>query len=343
MQPEFALCFEGRLTRELSSVGARVHDLGRVRVRQPFSIWRSRRQLAKLLQERRFDLAVCHSAWSQAIFGPEVRKAGSPLVFWMHDASAGRHWLERWAKTVIPDLAICNSQYTRKTLPNLYLSAKASVLHYPVAEPQRVHKDDRAQVRRELNTLPDSLVIIQVSRMERWKGQLLHLEALSALRDLHGWLFWLVGGAQWPREQRFWRELKARADQLGIADRVRFAGERSDVPRLLNGADIYCQPNIGPEPFGIVFAEAMLAQLPVVTTAMGGAIELVHETCGLLVRPDDADHLAASLRKLIESPAMRTRLGLAGPARVAQLCNPDTQIKYLNELLQGCMNAKAAA
>jgi len=51
-------------------------------------------------------------------------------------------------------------------------------------------------------------------------------------------------------------------------------------------------------------------------------MEIVDETCGLLVQPGDPNSLAESLRALIQSPALRLELGRAGPARARQLCDP---------------------
>ena len=73
------------------------------------------------------------------------------------------------------------------------------------------------------------------------------------------------------------------ATELGISDRVRFAGQRDDVPGLLAAADVFCQPNTGPEPFGIAYVEALWSRLPVVATQFGGAQEIVDDSCGLLV------------------------------------------------------------
>ena len=69
----------------------------------------------------------------------------------------------------------------------------------------------------------------------------------------------------------------------GLAERVRFLGERADVPDLLGAADIHCQPNSSPEPFGLAFVEALHAALPVVTSDAGGAREIVTPACGVLV------------------------------------------------------------
>src|SRR5262249_34060399 len=185
----------------------------------------------------------------------------------------------------------------------------------------------------ELNTAEDATVIIQVSRMERLKGQALHLEALVMLRDLPGWVCWQVGGAQRPQEIKYLEELKSAAVRLGIAERVHFLGQRSDIPRLLAAADIYCQPNLSPEGFGITFIEALYAGLPVVTAAIGGACEIVDDSCGILVPPEDAHALAASLRWLILDRTSRTSLGLAGPARARKLCDPSTQVQQLYKVL----------
>ncbi len=167
--------------------------------------------------------------------------------------------------------------------------------------------------------------------MEEWKGQALHLEALGRLTDLTGWVCWLVGGAQRSGEMQYLARLKKRAEELGIADHVRFPGQRSDVEKLLAAADIYCQPNTGPEPFGIAFIEALYAGLPVVTTAIGGACEIVDESCGVLVPPQDKDALAESLRSLIQDQIRRARLGAAGPARARKLCDVKTQMQQLHE------------
>jgi glycosyltransferase involved in cell wall biosynthesis len=122
---------------------------------------------------------------------------------------------------------------------------------------------------------------------------------------------------------------------------MRFLGPRTDVPRLLAAADIHCQPNTGPEPFGIAFVEALYAGLPVVTTALGGALEIVDDRCGILVPPDDASALTAALASLIREPSRRKELGHGGVARAKELCDPVTQLPQLYEVLQGCVSPPA--
>jgi glycosyltransferase involved in cell wall biosynthesis len=329
----FALCFDGRLGQELREEGASVALLGGARVSRPWTVWRARAALAELLRRERYEAVVCHSPWSQAIFGPVVRSAGRPLVFFQHDALEGKHWLERWARVTPPDLGISNSRFTAGTLRNVYPAVPGKVRYLPVVPPASASGEARARVRSELGTGVDDVVIIQACRMEAWKGHRLLLEALGRLRPVPGWMLWVAGGAQRPYEARYLAGLEALASELGIRERVRFLGQRSDVPRLLRAADIHCQPNLGPEPFGIAFIEALQARLPVVTTAMGGPLEIIDSSCGVLVAPRP-EPLAEALRRLVESPEERRRLGAAGPARAEVLCEPGVFFQGLAEDFQ---------
>ena len=334
MESSFALCFAGRLSEELIAADAPVHWLGEVRIRQPLSMRRARRKLRELLGRKAFDVVVTHSSWSQAIFGPVARRANAPLAFYLHGTTNGRHWLERWASRTPPDLALCNSRFTAQKLPEIYPRTRAEIVYCPVALPGQIDSAaDRARTRAELQTPEDATVIIQVSRMESLKGHALHLEALSLLKDLPDWVCWQVGGAQRPGEIQYLAELKKSAARLGIAERVRFLYQRSDVARLLAAADIYCQPNTRPESFGIALIEALNARLPVVTTSIGGACEIVDDTCGVLVPPNNISALATSLRRLIQDRTLRRRLGNAGPARARQLSDPAMQMNQLREAL----------
>src|SRR5579862_3264438 len=336
IDPEFALCFDGRLRDELTAAGAPVHMLGEVRVRHPLSILRARRRLAELLDERAIDVVICHLAWAQAIFGPVARAFGVPLVFWAHDATDARHWLDRWARLTPPDLAICNSNFTAATTRHLYPRVATQVVYCPVSPPAfKASVSDRAEVRAEFNTPPDATVIVQVSRMEEWKGQRLHLETLGQSRDLPNWACWIVGAAQRPDEARYERELHAVAKQNGIEERVRFVGQRSDVSRVLSAADIYCQPNTGPEPFGLTLIEALQAGLPVITSAMGGATEVVNDSCGILVPVRSVAALASALRLLVNNGELRRRMGESGPSRARELTDPAVQLSRFRTALDG--------
>ena len=330
---EVALCFDGRLSGELDATGIPVHRLPEVRASRPLTVIRARRALTDLLSRGRFDRVICHSAWAQGLLGPAVKQARIPLVFWVHDLVTGKHWTERLARCVRPDLVICTSRYTAASMPTFYADVPTVVVAPPVsADAPRLTHTERAAVRAELDSPVDAMVIVQVSRMDPWKGHALAIEALAQLAELP-WVSWIVGGAQRPAEVAYAEALRADADRLGVADRVRFLGERTDVRRLLAAAEIHCQANLRPDAFGITFVEALAAGLPVVTTAIGGALEIVDDSCGILVPPNDPAALASSLRRLIGDPVLRARLGAAGPARARALCDPAAQMRRLVDAL----------
>ena len=334
LDSEFALCFEGRLSRELTAAGARVHQLGEVRVSRPQTVRRGRRALAALMASGCFDRVICHASWSHAIFGGAVRRGGIPLVVWAHDVLDGQHWTERWARRTAPDLAVCNSAFTAASVDAIHSGVPLAVVHPPVdSAPIRLSSTERAAVRAEIDTPIDTMVVVQASRMEQWKGHALLLDALTRVRHREGWVCWQIGGAQRPQELEYLESLRARARELRIADRVRFVGQRDDVPRLLAAADVHCQPNTSPEPFGVAFVEALAAGIPVVTSALGGALEIVDSSCGVLVPPSNPSALATALQQLLADAPLRARLAAGGPHRARALSDPASQLRRLHAAL----------
>ena len=333
MAPEFGLCFDGRLSAKLEETGVALYRLGGVRLTRPASVWRARRTLRRLVGTESFDVVVSHSPWVNAVFGPVLRSNELPLVQWLHNPPTDS-WVDRWARRTTPRLVVCNSRYTASTVESRFPRSEIEWMYYPVqlATPS-ASVESRVAVREELETPEHAVVIVQASRLEAWKGHRVHLDALGQLRHVPGWVAWVLGGAQRPFEARYLAELEALAAARGIAGRVRFVGERSDVGRVLAAADIYCQPNIEPEPFGIVFLEALSAGLPVVSMNRGGPSEVVDASCGVLVPVGDVPALSAVLERLIREGNARRVLGHGGPIRARQVSDPATQLAVLSDLL----------
>jgi glycosyltransferase involved in cell wall biosynthesis len=289
-----------------------------------------------VLAEARPDVVVAHGSWPHAVFAPVVRSAGLRFVHFVHGEVTGRHWLERWAARIPPDLVVANSRFTAGSAATLFPDTPSEVVYPPVPAPDVPgHEESRRRVRAELTTSDEAVVILMVSRIESLKGHAVLLDALSQIRDIPGWMCWVVGGAQRPHEVELLASLRRQADALGVADRVRFAGPRADVLAVMAAADVYCQPNTGPEGFGLTFVEALYAGLPVVTSSFGGAAEIVDGTCGLLTAPVDAAAVAAALRDLIQDPSHRRMLGAAGPNRAESLCDPARQLEAASAALLG--------
>jgi glycosyltransferase involved in cell wall biosynthesis len=330
----FALAYDGRLRRELDTAGAEVVTIGAARARAPWTIWRARRELADLLQARGTPaVVVAHSPWALAVLGTVAQDAGALTVLYLHNPPAPALWPDGWARRMPVDLVIANSRYTAEASRPLLPAIHIACLHPPV-DVIPVVPADRLRVRRELGTGSDDVVILQASRMEAWKGHKTLIDALAALRDVPGWTAWIAGGAQRATERAYVVSIRRAVTAAGLEPRVRFTGERADIASLAAAADIYCQANRDPEPFGIAFIEALGAGLPVVTTAAGGAPEIVAEECGRLVPPGDVPALTSALQELIVSAALRRALGACGPTRARALCDAPTQMARLTQIVK---------
>ncbi len=116
--------------------------------------------------------------------------------------------------------------------------------------------------------------------------------------------------------------LEREARELGIAGRVRFFGwlPQEEVHRQLRSAGIYVGPSRRhgdgtQEAQGLAFAEAMLAGLPVVATAVGGIPEAIrHEETGLLVPPENPEAIALAICRLVDDGELARRLARSAHA-----------------------------
>jgi glycosyltransferase involved in cell wall biosynthesis len=294
-----------------------------------------------LLKTQGYDAVICHGNWPYAVFAPVVRTSRAALVLWSHDCISEKSRWNSALRSVKPDLVLANSRFTANGVRGVLPDVPIEVVYHPLDSQAVERSSARRSVRPELGTPDDDVVILCASRLERWKGHAELVQALGRLRGKPGWRCWLAGGPQRSLETKYLSELKRLAADLRITDRVQFLGQRSDVPQLMAASDVFCQPNVEGEPFGVVFVEALQAGIPVVTSAIGGALEIVTDGCGKLTPPRDVAALAEALAELIDSPAARMELGAAGPERASALCDPRRQLSRLNDLLASASAGQA--
>ncbi len=319
VESSYAVCFAGAVADALRAGDAKVYTLGPVRARRLDQIWRARRALRSILDGNTWDVVCVHSSWSQAIFGPGVLRRGLPLVRWLHAPRAGPAWLEYWASRAPAAMILCNSRYTRDSVKERGAAARLAVQYPPAALPaEAAHNRDAVRV--ELGTPLDAVVIVLAARLEVGKGHALLIDGLSRL-PAHGWEAWIAGGVQQPAERIYIDTLRRQAEAARLNGRLRFLGQRDDVARLLAAADVYCQPNQAPDSFGLSFIEALAAGLPVVTTRMGAAPEIVNGKCGVLTEPGSAIELSQALARLIDDGDERRAMSVAARSRAREFCD----------------------
>lgn len=150
-----------------------------------------------------------------------------------------------------------------------------------------------------------------VAHLSAEKGHSTLLEAISQLdSQFSGVTFLFIG------EGKLRTDLERQARRMGLDNRVRFTGFRTNPEALMKSLDIFCLPSLS-EGLSSAILAAMACRLPVVATQVGGIPELVVDgVTGFLVPPCHPERLREALSQLLASVQLRRRMGQAGRNRV---------------------------
>ena len=277
-------------------------------------------RVARYVRRQRIDLLHTadrpRDAVATVVLGKLCRR---PSVLHVHVAYG--EWMSRGLKWAImaADHRIAVSEFVRRGL--VAAGADPATTHTVLngIEPDRwVPDGDRRDATRATLGLADDPVVITVCRLFESKGPAALIEAVATSVDRVPGVQLLVVGRDTTTDQAFLDSLERRVDALGVRDRVRFLGERSDVPDLMAASDVFAMPSTE-EPFGLVFTEAMAAGLPIVALGDGGTVEVVRDGVdGLLAAHGDIEQLADHLCALLADEPRRRELGTNGAARVRE-------------------------
>ena len=181
---------------------------------------------------------------------------------------------------------------------------------------ERFRRDElRQEARTTLGLADDELALVVVANLIPYKGHgdLFDALALAAPELGRPWRLLLVG-----RDDGIGDTLRAQASARGLAERVSFLGERSDVPFILSASDIGILPS-HEEGFANAILEGMAAGLPMIVTDVGGNSEAVVDgETGMVVPPHAPPDLAKAICRLAADPVLRVSFGEAGRQRVAE-------------------------
>ncbi|MES2034627.1 MAG: glycosyltransferase [Pseudomonadota bacterium] len=168
--------------------------------------------------------------------------------------------------------------------------------------------EDGAPVSRaSLDTPEDAPLLLGMGRLHEAKAHDISLKALTLIPEAY---LWIAGDG--PLEAK----LKAMATALGVEDRVRFLGWRTDAGALYRTADVCVFPSRF-EPLGNVVIQAWAHGLPVVAADSQGPGALIqHGDDGILVPIDEAEPLADGIKAILADPMLKIRLIQNGHARV---------------------------
>lgn len=201
---------------------------------------------------------------------------------------------------------------------------------------ERFSPRDRNEARMELELPLDIPIVCSVAMLIPEKGIQHLIKAVSILVKDNGLpdLLALVVGEGWYRLQ-----LETLVKDLGVEGNVRFLGRRSDVQTLIAASDAVVVPSVWEEAFGLIVAEAMACERPLVASHSGGIPELVEDGfTGLLVPSGDTQRMAEAIKVLLSNMSYRKELATNGRLKTLDKFNLEKQVDSLVDFYNVVLN-----
>jgi len=289
----------GKLDAAIEKDGGRVvHQ--EMKSKNPLTVLPRVARLRRLLKRERPDVVCAHSRVPAWLFVLAAKGLDVKWITYAHGANS----ISRYSRVMTKGTVVmCPSNFIRTYLMEAYgvSSSRFRVVPHGIDaarfDPAKVDAAFVAAKRREWGIAPDTKVVMSIGRITRIKG----FDALiRAMRDLDGKLV-IVGGAEKGKEAYF-NELRALVGELGMQERVVFAGPQTQMPECLLIADVVVSANTTkPESFGLSMAEALMMGRPVVAKNFGGARDIVRNGVdGVLVETER--DFAAAIGKALAMP-----------------------------------------
>lgn len=280
-------------------------------------------RLARVIRREHPDLLHAHSgrAHTLGILARAFSGMKIPLVVARRvDFAIRPHFINR-LKYRQAELFLAVSQACARRLAEAGVNERKIRVIAEGTDPRRFEGADAEPIRREFGISPSDLVIGNVAVCEENKGQKTLLAGVAELlRDYPHIQLFIVG--EGPSRQA----LMEQAEKLGLRDHVHFPGFRRDVGNFLRLFDIFVMASLE-EGLCTSILDAQFFSLPVVASRVGGIPEIVRDGVqGFLVPPNNPAAMAAALRKLLESPGLRSRMGQAGRDQVLERFTADRMV-----------------
>ena len=196
----------------------------------------------------------------------------------------------------------------------------------------------KAAARAALGIPPHRRMIGIVGRIVEWKGQREFLQAAAVAMGQDPDLGAVIIGDVTDAMDVYGNEVRQLPTELGIADRVWFAGFLADPRQVYALLDVLVHSSILPEPFGLVITEAMALGIPVIAANAGGPLEIVTDgKDGFLVDPRDPSGLAARITSLFADPSLYRQIGEAGRRSALARFSPESYVERIAQVYDAAL------
>jgi glycosyltransferase involved in cell wall biosynthesis len=251
------------------------------------------------------DLVVTNIQKEVVIGGLAARLSGIPNIRRIgnrDDLNDRVKWSQKFLvnHSIVP----CMATFEEARRRHPWLAPDRFTTVYNGLNPTTYSEGDIAEVRRTWGLTADHLVIGCTSGLAKVKGIDRLISVFAGLCGEYPRARLVLTG-EGPEEA----ELRGQVRQAGIEDGVVFAGFSGETPKVAAAYDISVL-NSSLEGFPNVIVEYMAAGRAVISTRVGGVVEIVeHGRNGLLIEPGDDEALGEALRRAMDDPDMRNRLG----------------------------------
>lgn len=292
-------------------------------------MWRLRRRITGLIDDHGIDIVQTHLLRSVDFVVASLSRRVS-VVWTFHNVNftLRREHLSRHGWLLTPKRVVYRTLYrafARRVaaivavsdevgeVVDSYLGGaqRVTVIHNGVDTARFTDAAASPTLRDELRLQPDDRLMLMVGTFKEQKG---HRHLIDAVARLHAGTRRLTVALVGDGPLR--DSIARLVEEMNMTERVRFLGNRRDVPSLLATADYFVLPSLW-EGLPMALLEAMAAGLPCLATRVSGsAAAIVPGVSGLLVPPGDADALADGIEYLLADDDRAAAMGAAARERV---------------------------
>jgi glycosyltransferase involved in cell wall biosynthesis len=335
------------LDRSFDEAGVTVYTLSTSRRVGLLAVIRGTLEVYRILSRGRYDIVQSHTSVGGVIGRLAGWAARTPVVLWTVHGLGAHPGHPAWKRLLLRSVesvldwftnhyvAVSNDLRDAGVRAGIYPADKVSVIPNGLQLDHVPSSMDRAAKRRALGIPEGCPVIGTVTRLEPQKANDVFLQAVAGVTRHMPDLVTLIAGDGPQRA-----DLEGMAASLGLTERVRFLGWRTDAVELLGILDIFCMSSRW-EGCPMVLLEAMAMRCPIVATDIGGVREIViNEETGLLVALDDPEALANAVLHLLGDDAKRERFGEAGRRRVKERFSAEGMLDAYGRLYRNLAPAR---
>jgi len=270
-----------------------------------------RRAVLRLLRQLDTQVLHTHGYRADTVLGDVARREHRANVITLHGFVGGsrRGRLYEWMQVQAARFAngvVAVSTPIVDRLRSYGISRNVQLLRNAVGP--STNALSREQARAALKLPPDGVLVAWVGRVSQEKGPLYFVEAIARADSRICGV--MIGDG--PELEACWQ----RARQLGITERVHFAGMLPGASRYLGAFDALALTSLT-EGTPMILLEAMWAQVPIVATAVGGVPAVISASDAALCPPGDVQAIAGALTDVVTRPAEARARAAAANARVA--------------------------